>query len=71
MAFLETRHDKLLTLRQYGDYLEALDPALKSNAALVPGCASATHMIADLQDDGTLRFYGDSESFISRATCSF
>jgi len=71
LAFLETRHDKLLTLRQYGDYLEALDPALKSNAALVPGCASATHMIADLQDDGTLRFYGDSESFISRATCSF
>lgn len=66
LAMLESRHDRLLTLRQYGDYLEPLDPALKSDSTQVPGCASATFMTAVLQDDGTLRFRGDSESFISK-----
>ncbi|MEM9774890.1 MAG: SufE family protein, partial [Chloroflexota bacterium] len=61
LASLESRHDKLLTLRQYGEYLETLDPAMKSDSTMVPGCASATYMIADLQTDGTMRFYGDSE----------
>lgn len=66
LASLESRHDKLLTLRQYGEYLETLDPAMKSDSTMVPGCASATYMIADLQTDGTMRFYGDSESYISK-----
>lgn len=66
LALLDSRRDQLLALRQYGEYLDALDPTLKGEETLVPGCASATYMTAVLNDDGTLRFYGDSESFISK-----
>lgn len=64
--WLESPQDRLLTLRQYGDYLERLDAQDKTDANLVPGCASATHIIARLETDGSLHFAGDSESFISR-----
>ncbi len=63
---LTSRQDQLLTLRQYGDYLDAMDAHLKTDSALVPGCASATHIVGELQADGTMRFMGDSESFISK-----
>ena len=66
IALLNTRQEQLLALRQYGDYLDSLDAAHKTDDNLVPGCASATHIIVALQDDGTLKFSGDSESFISK-----
>ena len=66
LAMLTSRQDQLLTLRQYGEYLPAMDSAYKTNDQLVPGCASATHIVAQLQDDGTIHFIGDSESFISK-----
>lgn len=64
--WLDLQEDRLLALRQYGDSLPRLDPAYKTDANLVPGCASATHIIAQVSKDGTLKFEGDSESFISR-----
>ena len=48
---LTSRQDQLLTLRQYGDYLDAMDAHLKTDSALVPGCASATHIVGELQAD--------------------
>lgn len=64
--FLTSQQERLLALRQYGDYLDPLDAAHKTDANLVPGCASATHLVAALRPDGTLTFAGDSESFISK-----
>lgn len=66
LAMLTSRQDQLLALRQYGEYLPAMSAEHKTAQNLVPGCASATHIIADLQDDGTMHFSGDSESFISK-----
>ncbi len=64
--WLDAAQDRLLSLRQYGDYLPRLDERYKTDDNLVPGCASATHIIARVAEDGTLHFEGDSESFISR-----
>ena len=61
-----SQQERLLTLRDYGDNVEPLDPALKNEDNYVPGCASATYMICTLDDEGRLHFHGDSESFISK-----
>lgn len=64
--YLPTREDQLLAFREYGERLAPMDEALKTDANFVHGCASATHVAAQPQDDGTLRFAGASLSLISR-----
>lgn len=66
LQFLPTKQEHLLTFRQYGDYLPEFDETLKTEDNYVPGCASATHVICTLTDDGTVTFSGDSQSFISK-----
>lgn len=66
LQFLNSKQEHLLTFRQYGDYLPEFDEALKTEDNYVPGCASATHIICTLADDGTVTFAGDSQSFISK-----
>jgi len=66
MQFLDGRQDQLLAFRQYGDYLTPLDDMYKTEEYYVHGCASATHVRAILNDDNTVTFEGDSQSFISK-----
>ena len=61
-----TREEILLTLRDYGEQLSPMDETLKTDDNMVPGCASATHIVCSHQPDGTLHFVGDSQSFISK-----
>lgn len=61
-----TREEQLLTFRDYGEKLHPLDDKWKEEHNMVPGCASATHLVCRIEDDGTLHFEGDSQSLISK-----
>lgn len=65
-AILESKEEQLITLRELGQDLPALDPGLQRDEFKVPGCASTTYVIVSLNPDGTLHIVGDSESFISK-----
>lgn len=64
--FLDTKEERLITFRDYGDRLDRISDDLKRDEQKVPGCASSTWVYVDLNEDGTLHVYGDSDSFISR-----
>jgi cysteine desulfuration protein SufE len=65
LAFLPAR-DRYVALREYGDELPPMDAALKVDANMVPGCLSLTYLAGSLDEDGLMRFQGDSESFVSK-----
>jgi cysteine desulfuration protein SufE len=65
LAFLPAR-DRYVALREYGDELAPMDDALKVEANIVPGCLSLTYLAGSLDEDGLIRFQGDSESFVSK-----
>jgi sulfur transfer protein SufE len=66
LDLLENREEQLITLREYGEYLDVLSPEKRTRAVLVPGCASATYVDVMLDDNGCVTFSTFSESFISK-----
>lgn len=66
LAELTSREDQLLTLRDWGESLAAMPEALRTPEAMVPGCASATYIVCEIDTGERVRFTGYSESFISR-----
>ncbi|TVR19088.1 MAG: SufE family protein [Anaerolineaceae bacterium] len=65
-AFLDNRMDKLQTLSEYGDELAPMDDELRRQEYLVPGCASATYVILQVDDAERAHFITDSESLMSK-----
>lgn len=66
LASLSSREEHLITIKDYGLRLSPCLEDFKQECNLVQGCASATHIICNLNPDGTLHFEGDSQSFISK-----
>ncbi|MFW5692396.1 MAG: SufE family protein [Chloroflexota bacterium] len=66
LAELTSREEQLITLREIGEELPPMDPALKTQEHMVPGCASATYVITEIKPDERVYFHMDSESFISK-----
>ncbi|ALB63880.1 Cysteine desulfurase CsdA-CsdE, sulfur acceptor protein CsdE [Cronobacter condimenti 1330] len=58
--------DKYRQLILLGKQLPALPEALKSQAKEIPGCENRVWLGYDLQPDGRVHFYGDSEGRIVR-----
>jgi cysteine desulfuration protein SufE len=66
LGSLESRQDKLLTLRDYGEQLSPMPPDQKTSENHVPGCASPTYIALERDADGRVQYVADSESFISK-----
>ncbi len=58
--------DRYRQLIQLGRQLPALPEALKTPAIALTGCENQVWFSSQLQSDGTLHFYGDSEGRIVR-----
>jgi cysteine desulfuration protein SufE len=51
---------------KYGKQLPAIDKAYQNEAYQVQGCQSSVWMHAELNEDGTLNYYADSDALIVR-----
>lgn len=61
LTFLEG-DDQKIALREIGESLEPMPPALKTDATLVRGCASKVWAYPTVLPDGRLHFYADAEA---------
>jgi len=61
LTFLEG-DDQKRALREIGEQLEPMPPALKTDNTLVRGCASKVWTYPAPLDDGRLHFYADAEA---------
>lgn len=65
MAFLDDWEDRYRYVIELGKALPPLDPALKTPATRVDGCASQV-WLAPRREDGRIAFEGDSDALIVR-----
>mmetsp|Transcript_44155 Transcript_44155/g.110600 ORF Transcript_44155/g.110600 Transcript_44155/m.110600 type:complete len:191 (+) Transcript_44155:177-749(+) len=50
----------------YANKLEPMDDALKTDENTVKGCQSTVFVHAELQEDGTVKYWGDSDSQLTK-----
>jgi cysteine desulfuration protein SufE len=66
LALLDDMEDRYRALIDLGRALPQMPEALKTDATKVRGCSSQVWLHAQVQTDGTVHFYGDSDAHIVR-----
>ena len=65
IELIPDRREVLELMVAMGKELDPLPPEERTDANRVPGCVSNVHVSAHLDENGTIRFSGSSEAFIT------